>query len=196
MTVRELQLAMGVTTTAVRQQLTRLVREGLAVRTQRQGGTGRPADVFALSERGQGLFGGQSAALCGVLVSELLELAGPARSQEVLQHLSHRLADAARDSVGDGPPAERVRRLAEHLGRNGDLVEAEERERGLTLKLFTCPYGTLPHAHRAICEVERAAFRDIVGGPVELDRSMPEGHSCCEFSVAATPEQEVAAAED
>ena len=55
MTVRELVKALGVTTTAVRLQVDRLVRDGILTVDKRGGRRGRPSDVFRLTERGQSL---------------------------------------------------------------------------------------------------------------------------------------------
>ena len=60
MTIAQLVESTGVTTTAIRQQVDRLVFEGWLVREGRRGGLGRPAHVMSVSNQTKRLFGQQS----------------------------------------------------------------------------------------------------------------------------------------
>ncbi|NLG44544.1 MAG: MarR family transcriptional regulator, partial [Phycisphaerae bacterium] len=75
-TIAELVAALGVTTTAVRQQVNRLVARRWLIRTRRRQGPGRPADVFALSDDARRMLGGQAEELSRLLLEQIAEMPG------------------------------------------------------------------------------------------------------------------------
>lgn len=192
MTVAELMSSLGVTATAVRQQVNRLAGEGWLLRTHRNAGAGRPAGVFAVSEKARRLFQSGGPDVARLIVEELARSEGEDKTRALLERVSRRVTQAARPTVGKGPAAERVQRLAEFLTREG--VVAESAARGLKLNVFTCPYGGLAHEHREICEMERQAFSELVERPVEQQQCMLDGHAACEFKIAAEAEEPEAGA--
>jgi len=184
MTIADFVELLGVTTTAVRQQVNRLVAEGWLVRSQRHGGQGRPADVFSVSERVKRLFSEWRDEFSKLLLEELTEVEGPARSRMILQGVGRRMAEQRRRFVGGGSPVERLRRLAELLSREGVLAEADGSQGDVHLAVFTCPYRGLAQEHPEICEMELETFSELVGGKVRRRRCVLDGHERCEFSVA------------
>jgi DeoR family suf operon transcriptional repressor len=190
MTVSELGTEIGVTATAIRAQLTRLVGEGWLLRTRRNVGPGRPAGVFAVSERARRFFGAGGPDVSRLLMEEIVRVAGENKARAILERVSHRMAEAARSSIGDGPPAERVHRLAEFLSREGVVAESAEAvapARNLRLNVFTCPYNGLAHEHPELCDMERAAFSELVASPVQRHHCMLDGDPACEFEIGDGP---------
>ena len=55
-TVKELDVYLGLTSTGVRQHLTVLEREGLVEAHEERGHVGRPALVYQLTDKGDGLY--------------------------------------------------------------------------------------------------------------------------------------------
>jgi predicted ArsR family transcriptional regulator len=183
MTVRDLVDALGVTTTAVREQVNGLHAEGWLVRSQRQGRTGRPADVFTLSEKANRLFAGQLDDFARLLAAEVFDLVGRKKGRELLARVGRRMARSVRQEVGGGSPKKRLGRLARFLAERGDLVQTGRTNEGLSLKLHRCPYGSLPEQHESICEMERATFSELIGATARLEKSCENGHRCCEFTI-------------
>lgn len=181
-TIVELTRDLGVTATAIRQQVNQLVDEGWLIRTRRSLGPGRPAGVFAVSEKTRRLFGAGGPDLSRLLVEEIAELEGEDKARLILERVSQRLARAARPAVGDGPPNERVRRLATYLSREGVLAESDAVPQGQRLAVFTCPYAGLVEDHRELCEMERSAFSALIESPVRRDHCLLDGHAACEFT--------------
>lgn len=186
-TMAQLVAELGVTTTAVRQQVNRLLANGWITRTQRSRGPGRPADVFAISEEARRRFGTNLGALSRLLIEEIVDAEGPARGRMLLRRVGRRMAESQRSAVGEGPPADRLQRLAELLTRDGMMVAAEQSGDDLKLTVFTCPFGGLATEHPEVCDVEREAFSALLGGSVQLRRCVQSGHAHCEFSVPAKP---------
>jgi DeoR family transcriptional regulator, suf operon transcriptional repressor len=182
-TISDLVAALGVTTTAVRQQVNRLLADGWLVRSQRHGGMGRPADVFSVSEQAQRLFGERKGEFSRLLLEEMAQTIGAARRRAMLRNVGRRMAEQRRRFVGEGSPAQRLQSLAELLGREGVLAETSGPQGDLHLAVFTCPYHGLAAEHREICEMERQTFSDLVGGDVRRHQCVLDGHGCCEFSL-------------
>jgi predicted ArsR family transcriptional regulator len=184
LTVSELVFSIGVTRTAVRQQVDRLLADGWLMRTQRRTGPGRPADVFAVSDKTRRLLAGHLDRLSKLLLEEVITNFGPDTAQVLLRQVTRRMARDAQASVGEGPAHERLARLAGWLQAEGVRAESEA-EAGL-LAVRTCPYAGLVEEHRELCDLERESFSELVGSPVEHEQCMLDGHACCEFRVVPT----------
>jgi len=183
----ELVHALGVTTTAVRQQVNRLAAEGWLVRTRRTHGPGRPADVFAISAQTRRQFGARNDELSRLLIEEILNVEGPSRGRSILRRVGKRMAQNERPAVGEGPTADRLRRLADRMTRDGMVVETNGSPDHPRLTVFTCPYHGLAEEHREVCDMERETFSTLLGGPVQLEQCVLDGHTRCEFSVRSRP---------
>ena len=183
-TIADLVRSLGLTTTAVRQQVNRLLAKGWLVRSQRHGGLGRPADVFAVSDRVKRLFGESRDEFSKLLLEEIMQVEGPAARRKILQGVGRRMVEERRRFVGEGKPVERLRRLADLLNREGVLAETRGPRADLHLAVFTCPYQGLAGEHREICEMERRTFSELVGRTVRRHQCVLDGHEHCEFSVA------------
>lgn len=190
MTVAELVEAMGVTTTAVRQQVNRMASEGWLVRTKRRGGTGRPADVLSVSARSQELYGQQADQLCKMVFEELAELDGSDKVRLVLKGVSRRLARQLREAVGSGTPFDRLHRLAAMMSEQGILVDAGGSATSVSLTVHTCPFPDLVGQHPEICDMERSAVSQMIGSDLTLDECMLTGHAHCRFRYEPDDEME------
>ena len=147
LSIAELVRELAVTTTAVRMQVNRLLAEGWLVHTRRSAGPGRPAGVYALSDRARREIGVRSGPeLSKLLLAEIAEQEGEQKAKLLLAGVSRRLAEAARQSVGNGSPEERLRRLAEFL--SGEGIPAEAPPEGARLTVFACPYAALSAAQK------------------------------------------------
>jgi predicted ArsR family transcriptional regulator len=192
MTVAELVEATGVTTTAVRLQVNRLLAEGWIASTKRRGGPGRPADVLTLSKAGRHLFGQHAEDLCKLIIDELLKSEGAARTKRIMRGVSRRMAEqfrlnmgggARHGAVGSGDVSERLARFAQLMSEKGVLVDAKTDETGQRLTVYTCPFPELVADHPVICEMERAAIGEMMDANVQLECCMAAGHARCEFHV-------------
>jgi predicted ArsR family transcriptional regulator len=190
LSIADLVRELGVTTTAIRMQVNRLVAKGWLVQTRRSAGPGRPAGVYALSERARREIGVRSGPeLSRLLLAEIAEQEGEQKTRSLLAGVSRRLAQAAKQSVGSGSPEERLHRLAEFLSGEGIPAEAEAPPEGARLTVFACPYATLSAPQKDLCELERAAFSEVVNSPVETHRCVLDGDAACEFHVRHTGQE-------
>lgn len=186
MTVRDLVKVLGVTTTAVRQQVDRLTSDGWLMRSRRTGRTGRPADVFAVSEKGNRLFAGLLDDFTGALVAEVAAEIEPTRSRALFQAAGKRITHELRDTVGEGSTSERLRRLTEFLSQRGVLADTEQTRQGTCMTLHRCPYGQLADGHDEICHMEQEIFGEVIGELPALEQERHDGHRHCAFTFART----------
>ena len=184
MTVAELAESLGVAKTSLRPQLDRLVLQGWLDRDQRRQGPGRPADVFTASERSREQFAQVTVAeFARSLLAEMVETESHAKVSSVMDGVGRRLTEILRPIVGDGPPAERVRRLQQFLDERGILTDVDENRQTTTLNIHTCPYVGLACAHPQVCEMHRQAVAEILGGKIIRHNCRHDGHPCCDFKV-------------
>lgn len=186
MTVRELVEALGVTTTAVRQQVDRLLAEGWIARTRRSGRTGRPADVFEASIKAARMFAGLVDDFAAALVTEMSVEIGREKSRELLEAAGRRISHELKEDVGDGPRHERLERLMKTLSRRGVLADAERTSEGACVTLHRCPFGRLAEGRDDVCRMERALLGEIVGETPKLHKSIYRGHRHCAFTFPRT----------
>lgn len=189
--VKEIEAALGVTTTAVRLQLSNLQAEGLVAARIVREGVGRPHYEYYLTEKARGLFACYCDELALSLYEELLNEVGAAKVKELLGRVRHRLALRYRGQVQGELLDQRIIQLAALLDQRGILADVEAHDEGFILREYTCPYHDLALEHREICEMEREMIAHVLGAEVSLTRCMVDGHIGCQFNVsyAAAPTQ-------
>jgi len=191
-TVKNMEDALGVTTTAVRQQLTQLMADGyVEQRTERGDGRGRPKHVYSLTATGRALFPHHYDEFTNDLLREILLSEGPEKVQELLQRIGQRLAAQYAGQITAAAPAARAAALTELLNERGILAEMVESPRGIQVREYTCPYYELAREHRAICDMEQDMMTSVIRQPVALVSCSLDGHHGCEFWIE-TPVVEAA----
>ena len=187
MTVSELGEALGVTSTAVRQRLTRLMAQGYVQRRPAREGRGRPTHHYSLSPKGQRLTGANFADLAAALWLELRAIADPALRRGLLERISRRLADQYRTHVQGASLESRMQQVAA-LMQERQVPFSVTMEGSLpVLNALACPYPDLAEQDRGVCAMERQLMSQLLGEPVRLTRCRLDGQACCTFqAVKAT----------
>jgi DeoR family suf operon transcriptional repressor len=189
--IGELSAALGVTATAVRQRLERLMRQGLVERQALGGRRGRPAHAYSLTDAGRRVGGDNFRDLALVLWREIRGIRDVEVRRGLLGRVGAALAGLHRAEVAGGLPAERLQGVADVM-RSRDIACSVEAPghgaNGLAvLTSYACPYPDLAEEDRGICAAERAMIEDLVGSPVALSECRLDGGSCCRFSVGSVP---------
>ena len=181
--IKTIEVALGVTTTAVRQQLTVLQAEGLVTATTVREKRGRPYTVYCLSDKGQELFARGYESLALALLEEVLELAEPGSVRQLLQRVSARLGAQYAEQIQGATLEERLRQLVAVIEEHGITSKVEEKDSFFVLTEYGCPYYGLAREHREICGVEIEAMEQVLGSEVTLCQSQLDGHHGCQFQV-------------
>jgi predicted ArsR family transcriptional regulator len=182
-TIKELEQAIGVTATAVRQQLASLQSEGLIVMTRERRGVGRPHNVYQLTERSHSLFACYCDELALSLIHELLETEGTDKLRYLLNRVGDKLALQYSRQIKGEAMGDRVHELSTVLDRRGIRVDFVLGEEIILLNEYNCPYHDLASVHRDVCEMERSAFSQALGAEVTLGNCIQDGHHSCQFVV-------------
>jgi predicted ArsR family transcriptional regulator len=183
LSIKGIESALGVTTTAVRQQVMALQAEGLVTATTVREKRGRPHAVYSLSEKGQTLFARGYEDLALVLLEEVLGLAQPESTRQLLQRVSARLGEQYAEQMHGAALAERLQELVALFEKRGILIKIEEEPDAFMLTEYGCPYYGLAREHREVCGMEIEAIEQALGSQVTLCQSQLDGHHGCQFQV-------------
>jgi DeoR family suf operon transcriptional repressor len=186
-TIKELEDALGVTATAVRQQLVGLMADGY-VRDEREterAGRGRPRHFYSLTAAGRALFPHYYDEFTNSLLREILVSDGSAKVQALLGRMGQRLAEEYTLRMAGQAPAERAKELTELLNAKGILAEMQLVPDAILVREFTCPYYELAREHRAICDMEQDMMSHVIRQRVELVTCTLDGHHGCQFRIEA-----------
>ena len=197
--VSELVTATGVTATAVRQRLHRLMASGLVCRaTVEQGspavvkgsskrlpkGRGRPSHRYSLTEKGIQQAGTNYADLVMVLWQEIRSISDPEIKRGLLERLVVRLTDHYKDSIQGDTVNQKLTSLVGLLAEREIPFEFNNSDKLPVLTALACPYPDLAEQDRGICAMEKMLFSELIGNTVQLTSCRLDGASCCTFEPA------------
>lgn len=188
MTVSDFEAALGVTATAVRQRLNRLLAQGQIQRQVESAavGRGRPSHWYTLTDSGRRKTGSNFADLAMVLWSEMRAISDAEIRRGLLERIAARLAEQYADQVRGATLAERMKSLAGLLEERQVPFEVQQSEGQLpVLTALVCPYPELAEQDRGICAMERMLFSNLLGEKLHLDQCRLDGRTCCTFAVPA-----------
>jgi predicted ArsR family transcriptional regulator len=176
--------SLGLSMTAVRRHLDALVADGEAytrdapVRGQR--GRGRPAKLFLLTEAGRARFGHAYDDLAISAIRFLAEQGGEQAVRAFAERRVAALVDAHRSAVtAQAGPAERAKALAAALTREGYAASTRQVGAGEQLCQHHCPVAHVAAEFPQLCEVETAAFADLLGTHVQRLATIARGDAAC-----------------
>jgi predicted ArsR family transcriptional regulator len=198
LTVAEIGDRLGVTPTAVRNRLTRLVESGMVERRAEQGGRGRPKHTYQASVAAQKMLGQNYADLAVILWDEMMRTVEDRKLRRILfGRITERLAEVYRAQVTGVEWERRLVQLGSILHDRGIETEVTGGDGGVlpVLKQHSCPYYELAQVDRAVCAMERKMFEKVLGRGLRLSQCRLDGHRSCDFEakpvVAAGPAKAV-----
>ncbi|HEU5472760.1 MAG TPA: metalloregulator ArsR/SmtB family transcription factor [Actinophytocola sp.] len=175
---------LGLSMTAVRRHLDALVAVGEAytreapVRGHR--GRGRPAKVFLLTETGRAQFGHAYDDLAISAIRFLAETGGEDAVRAFAERRVASLVGPHRAAVlAHADPAERAKALAAALSREGYAASTRQVGAGEQLCQHHCPVAHVAAEFPQLCEVETAAFADLLGIHVQRLATIARGDAAC-----------------
>ncbi len=198
--IKDLEAEMGVTTTAVREQVAHLLHEGFIQATRVRGEVGRPYYVYSLTPKAQELFPKDYGTLALLLLEETLALHGSEGLKALLNRVSRRMADKFAGQAQGRELSQKLLGLVAALGESGmeismlPLAPAEqegEHAESYVLKTHTCPYFDVAKSHYEVCEMEQEMLAELLGPGVGVKLSeagrIVDGQCACEFHITSAP---------
>ena len=179
--VAELAERIGVTPTAVRQRLSRMMAQGLIEREIVRAGRGRPKHRYQLTPKGLRVTGSNFADLALALWREIRAIRDPDVRKTLIRRVAKALARRYAAQVEGHTTAERMQSLSGLLGRRRVPFSVDKSGKSPVLVAHACPYHELAEEDRAICALERMLFSEVLGKEVKLARCRLDGGSDCRF---------------
>jgi predicted ArsR family transcriptional regulator len=190
-TIAELSEYLGVTATAVRHRLARVVSLGLVERALEHGGRGRPKHRYQLTEVAHRRLDQNYAELACVLWDELMrDVPDRKLRRHLFLRITDKLAELFRSEVRGVAYEDRLVELGSALSGRGIEAEVARREGSSEpfLRQYSCPYYALAESDPAICALERKMFEKVLGKSLRLSQCRLDGHHSCDFEVKPTVE--------
>lgn len=182
-TAVDLAERLELTPAAVRRHLDHLLAEGAIEvrdrRTRGPRGRGRPAKVFAVTEKGRDRFGHSYDTLATEALAFLRKEAGDeaveAFARGRLGHLEHTL----REAVGTATPEGRAQALADALNAEGFAATMNSNALGVQVCQHHCPVAHVAEEFPELCEAEAEMFADVLGTHVQRLATIAHGDGVC-----------------
>lgn len=188
LSVEDLAERMGVTPTAIRVRLSRLVESGLVERIQESVGRGRPKYFYHASPLAQKKLGQNYADLALVLWDEVMRsVDDPKIRRDLFARITDRLAISYSSQMRGEEWSSRMVQLGGLLHERGVETEVSAGDEGQTvLRQLSCPYFELAEVDRDICSLERRMFEKVVGHGLTLSHCRLDGARSCDFEPSAS----------
>ncbi len=183
LSIKAIEAALGVTATAVRQQLTTLMTAEMVTAETVREKRGRPHAVYRLAEKGQALFAHGYEELALALLEEVLQLSDPVTVHQLLHRISTRLGRQYAAGIHSAAVVDRLHELSALMTAHGIMSKVDEAPDAFVLTEYNCPYYGLAREHREVCGMEIEAMELALGLPVVLHQSQLDGHTGCQFQV-------------
>jgi len=184
LTVSELSQAMGVTATAVRQRLNRLMGQGLIQRKALNSGRGRPSHHYELTESGRRQTGANFADLAIALWREIRQIKDPEVRRGLFRRIAGQLVDLYADQIDGCTVEDKMKALVEIFERRQVPFSVDRSHELPVLTALACPYPELAEQDRSICAMEKMLFAELLGEDLKLSQCRLDGASCCTFELS------------
>lgn len=194
MGVGELTEELGVTATAVRQRIDRLLEMGLIEREKIVAGRGRPTYRYRLTVQGYRCVGANPIDLADAMWREILAIEDESLREQILSAVAARLGRQFAEQFAADPDQDslesRIERLSEMMSARQMATEVSHSDRLPVLDICACPYPSLTDTSedRAMCRLEEQMISEALGQPVQLSSCRLDGDNSCQFT-AAKPDQ-------
>ncbi len=182
--IGQLTEQMGVTRTAIRQRLSRLMDGGLVSRESAQPHRGRPSHRYSLTEKGRREAGDNFHDLAVALWQEVRSVKDPEVRNGLLQRVAKSVAGLYADRVTATESAGRMQQVADLMRERSVPFSVEGSPELPVLTAWACPYPTLAEQDRGVCAMENMVFTELVGEKVKLSECRLDGGTLCRFQTS------------
>jgi DeoR family transcriptional regulator, suf operon transcriptional repressor len=185
LTADQLADELGITSMAVRKHLAALERDGYVESTVSRRPVGRPAHLYRLSPRAEGVFPKHYDSVVTDILDDLIELDGVEKVEELLARRGERTKRVLRRYIDPKAPLEdRVAGLARAMDEIGYLATWEPADNNrFVIKLYNCAIDRVAERFPAVCRHEAAMFRDVLDADVERSCHMLTGDHMCSYVI-------------
>lgn len=184
-TITELIDEVGVTRTAITEQLTELLDAGYVQRTiQPLAGRGRPRFIFAATQAALVLLFASNQQLVVPAIWKAIRSAGGEKlTRKIVRNVTASLSKHYQAKITATEPKDRLRQYIAILEREGGLVELASKDGQVYVTKRNCPFIAMFEEERNVCAIDLDLMASIAGCPVRHVDCRHEGAPCCRFEV-------------
>lgn len=179
---------LGISRQGSRQQLERLVVEGLVTSETRTGGVGRPRRHWSLTAKGHARFPDSHAQMTVELLKAVRSEFGDDGLDRLITRRERETLRQYEEAIGDVSLEERIKILAELRAREGYMAEWHREEDGGFLFVENhCPICAAARACQNLCRSELVTFQKVLGANCSVERvdHLLAGARRCVYRIAA-----------
>ena len=183
LTADELAEFLGVSRSAVDQQLKGLARDGFVERAQRASTGGRPGNAYCLSMDGIHLFPKHYSLFSELLIGLIKNKSGPDALTGYLEALGVSLAQQFKQRISSADDEERVEQAAQlmqELGYEAHTIIGTDSPIP-AIEAHNCVYHQLASQHPEVCKLDIALLNELLDTEVEQTECMVRGGKACRF---------------
>ncbi|MGB3460187.1 MAG: ArsR family transcriptional regulator [Halobacteriota archaeon] len=179
--VDELSSKLGISSTATRQHLAILERDGLLKRTLVKEKMGRPKIFYSLTERAEAFFPKAYSEFFKWIIRDMIEREGVEMVREMMARMGAEQASYYKERLKGNGDVESVMELLNDLGSFAVL----ERDNGqIFIKEYNCLiYEIAMEFGEDMCEFDRSFIGGLLNSNVELKSCMARGDRFCSFAL-------------
>lgn len=183
--LEELSAHLGITKTAAKEHVVKLVTAGLLTFKDVRGSVGRPRRHYLLTSEGQEIFPRKYSWLSNALLEILAEDLGPQALDKVMKSLATKVAVSMESKFKTAnSTAELLGLVAEalnELGYRASLKQSDLRK-GAVIEATNCVYHAVAKRHPALCAFDIKFIEKATGGlSVRLESCIARGGAVCRF---------------
>jgi predicted ArsR family transcriptional regulator len=183
--VGKLSSQLGISSTATRQHLSILERDGLVQRKAVKEKIGRPKIFFSLTEKSEKLFPKAYSALLTWMIKDMIEQEGAEAVGTMMGRLGTLQASYYKDRVGTDGDINSVVKVLNELGTYAELKRGDGH---VLIEEYNCLINELAlEFGDIVCEFDLKFIGSLLNSPVALKSCIARGDRYCSFVVHGTP---------
>jgi predicted ArsR family transcriptional regulator len=188
MTVEELAVALGVTSTAVRAQLATLERDDLVEQRGSRRGASKPSRLYGVTSQAELLFSRAYVPILTRLLQVLARNRGSGEFDATMREVGRELMQGHR--LAGGALRDRVAGASALLNELGGLTDVEEENGSYFILSHGCPLAAATANHPEVCNALESMLSVFVGSQVKKCCDRYDRVRCC-FEIPITPDSEL-----
>ncbi len=190
-TIKEIADELDISINATRQYLIVLEKEGLVIKSQKKGVSGRPAMEYTITEDALGVFPKTYADFSVKLISEIKDRVGVTETKNILREVGKRIVEEIRGEVeaelkpgnDQDPLRNRLEAITKFYVKYGKYPELIEEEDSFALKNFNCLIYEIAKADPLVCTVDETIVSELVGKKAVKEKCLRAGDDCCLYRI-------------
>ena len=183
-TVEELTQTIGLSRTAINQQLVALEKDGFIRKSTPLKTGGRPRHVYVLTEAGANRFPKQYSWFSRMLIETLRQQVGAEQVSQYMHDLGVKLSAALIPRLVGMNRTERINEIVKIMNETGFVartLSAPSGEKLPRVECKNCVYHDLSKDYPEVCRFDIGFLSGLMGAEVEHQACMQRGGEACRF---------------